>query len=83
MANQIKNEFSLRTGFVTMGGKDYTLVIDRPKTGLSDGQLYAAVNEIKDSDILKPDGTSLATIKSMKLVNKEETILDLEGLASA
>lgn len=82
MANKVVSEKVLKVGFLTENGKEYALNVERPDTDKTDAEIYSAINDFKNCDIIKPDGTSLATIKFIKMVETEQTIYDLEALAN-
>ena len=81
MANKVVSEKYIKAVFMTENGKEYNLTIERPDPDLTDAQIFSAMTDFKNCGIIKPDGTSLATIKSIKMVETEQTTYDLVALA--
>ena len=82
MASKTTTSNTVDILYHTAGGASKSISVPYPDSNKTDQQIYNAAADFKNCDVLKPDGTSLATIESITLVESEKITYDLEDLAN-
>lgn len=60
----------LELQFESTDGKSFTISVDSPKTDLTVGQVYTAMQTIVQQDIFHKDGFNVTSIKGARVVER-------------
>lgn len=70
----------LELSFQAANGKPFTLTVDAPKTNLTVGQVYSAMQTIIQQNIFHKDGYDLISIEGARIVERNVSNFDLASV---